>query len=110
MSDKPDRGTPWSEADDAQIERFILMGGTAPEIAELFPGRTMRAIEERCKLWRKVHDMQRGQPRRKSVGPVSLPPDVSYDVARRIEAERGCRLLKQAMDRYYANRPRQEAA
>jgi len=96
------------------MERLVLLKWTAPQIAPSFPHRTMGAIECRFKKFRKLHGLHqvRGVDR-----PVWLKQSdaeifesvVHYEARRRAEAERGCRMLKAAMDRYYANHPRQAA-
>ena len=86
--------TLWSAEDNAYLESLVLAGLQAREVWEKFPGRSLRAIQARYKTVRKAHGLSRDY----------LPPDSSDIVLRRIEAERGCRMLKEATDRYYANR------
>lgn len=103
--------TPWSAEDDAEMERLVLMKWTAPQIAPSFPNRTMGAIECRFKKFRKRHGLHqiRGIDRPvwlKQTDAQIFESDVNYEIRRREEAERGCRMLKAAMDRYYANHKR----
>jgi len=102
----------WSDDDILEMARLVLLGHTAKEVAPHFPDRGEYAVEACFKRTRKAYGLQQvrgirtdGIVRAKLDDELIAESDANYTIARRIDAERGCRLLKQAMDRYYINRP-----
>jgi len=104
---------PWSPEDDAELLRLIHTGMRAMQIAPYFPGRSLCSVESRFSKLRRKHGLipeprtddgvPGGYRNRMSVARLAAEA-AAYERNRRIDAERGCRLLKEAMDRYYANR------
>lgn len=109
---------PWSAEDDELVLAMIQSGKRAREIAQSFPERSACSVEARYARIRKVHGLAqirgKGEPvpggyRYRMDVELLASQAAAYEKARRIEAERGCRKLKEAMDRYYANRLKQAA-
>jgi len=101
-------GKAWTPEEMAKMHQFIADGLTQTEASTKFPGRTIAAAERK---YRKV---------RLSMGIIPTPAaprmlyckqtdaeveasDTAYSRWRLRDAKRGCRLLKEAMDQYYAN-------
>lgn len=109
---------PWSPEDDAIVLAMIQEGLRATQIAPSFPDRSQCSVEARYAKIRKDNGLQqiRGQGegapggyRRRMDGDLLSAQAAAYEKRRRLEGERGCRLLKEAMDRYYANHTQQAA-
>jgi len=108
----------WSPEDDAEVLRLINEGKRCAQIAPHFPGRSYSSVESRYAVIRKRRNIVRevdegeGTPGgyRRRMNELRLAAEAAaYERTRRADAERGCRLLKEAMDRYYANRLKQAA-
>jgi len=104
---------PWSPEDDQMILAMIQSGRKALDIAPCFPERTTCSVEARYARIRKANGLHqirgKGEPvpggyRQRMDTEHLAAQAAAYEKARRLEAERGCRKLKEAMDSYYERR------